>query len=271
MRAVTVTGAALAFVGCCLFVMHTENASFQVESAKLWEEASGLPAAMKRAAQKAGDAARGPVVKASPTVADGVHAVVGESKVKSTKWAAPREKWAAAHGHLETNCLALKAFAYVANDEILDSSFKQLGVTYDLLRAVTPSAKPEEDNMSPKDCVKQYKGFVAATKAKYKLDDSLPEMQLKAIEHSMEQDGGILILPKVNDAAKKVITIDGKKIGLGLTAAIKVGVKADQADVFQMLNSMKGSYHAVAMSIKVQENGLDKADSEGLEAWNGKE
>merc|ERR1711970_1234737 len=71
MRAVTVTGATLAFVGCCLFVMHSENASLKFESVKLWEEttaAEQLPKSLAEAAAKVGQRAKAPKVEADQVV-----------------------------------------------------------------------------------------------------------------------------------------------------------------------------------------------------------
>merc|ERR1712216_554367 len=101
-------------------------------------------------------------------------------------------------------------------------------------------------------------------------------MQMEAIEHSMEEDGGLLIT--VHDKeGEKVITVDSKKVGLSEARVFRpLDIGASQASVFSMLNSMKGSYAAVAESIGHEKQEKDvselaKKDQRALETWNGKE
>lgn len=277
MRAISVVGASLALVGCCLFVMHSENASLSFESTKLSEDDSAasrwsLPKSLKEAAKKAGDAARSPVLHVSPTIGAGSeHTVVEEKKHDAVEGQNP-EKWVKPVGRLQANCLALKAYAYTVQDTVIDDGFKDLGVTYDLLRAMTPTGKATRANMTPKDCVKQLKAFVEAMKEEYPLKDSIPHMEVRAIEHNMKRKG-ILLNTKMGN--KKVLTVDAVKVGLGkhkVIAEMK-GMAPMKGEVMHTLSGMEGTYDAAvagSMGAEVQDAPhLDTADGEALVRWDG--
>lgn len=263
MRAVTIAGATLALLGCCLFVMHAEDASM-FESLKLGANPNAvLGEAEKKAAMAAGNIAQAPKLFKDPEI--GPNFKGGKAKAGKTH---------GKYGKLATNCLALKAYSYVVADGVIESSFKDLGIVYNLLRAMTPTADPKKDNMSPVDCVKQYKGFVSTTEKMYTEKDSLPIKQLGAITHSMEKGGGILITLKKKDA--KVITVNGKKLGLIDMKALSnlKGITALQSEVFHMLDKIEGGIgNGIANSIehaKEDANLLNQAQEKALEGWNGK-
>lgn len=263
MRAITVTGATLALVGCVLFVMSTENGLDTIKESvdKI------LPESDMKEAIKIGDAAKGPVVKPSE--------VITPKTAKSGHLVQPGEKvFPQPKGKLQNNCLALKAFAYTTMDATIDAGFKNMGVTFNLLRALTPSADAKKDNVTPVDCVKQFQAFVSATKKQFPLKDAVPRMQLGAITHFMEHDGGILVNVKMGD--KKVITIDGKKVGLSDHKAAIAHLKdmaPMKSEVLHTMQTMKGSYTVSLGSIETaeddQHNKLTIKQEEALDHWDG--
>jgi hypothetical protein len=279
MRAVTVTGATLAFLGCCLFVMHAENSPLQFESVKLSQGADAVvaednddkfpklsPAELK-AVMKEGRKAVPPRLYKDPEFGPGFD--------KDGKKIVPAFK-PLTFTRLEKNCLALKAYSYTVADAVVDAGFNEMGVVYNLLMAMVPTPDPIESgkkmNMSPKDCVKQYKGFVKATHAKFHTKDSLPLDQLSAIRHSMEGDGGLLTIVKHDGA--HYITLDGKKIGLATLKALSdvKDLDALQADVYHMLNTLKGKYQAVIDTIPTAPEGYTLKGAAAhflVDVWKG--
>lgn len=268
MRAISVVGASLALIGCCLFVMHSES----VESVKLGK----LPPALAALAAKAGDRAKGPAIHASPEIGGGsADAVVPEHADKAVLGVHAKnpEGWAKPKTRLQSNCVALKAYAYTVEDEAIDLGSKDLGITYDLLRAMTPTADPKKTNLTPEDCVKEFDAFAEATAKKYPLEDSIPHKELKSIKAAMKGKGLLITMKEDN---KKIISIDGVKLGFSSHRVISnlKGMDPMQSEVLHMLSTMKGTFdkHVVATAVSGEveaDAGLDKADSEELEHWDG--
>lgn len=183
---------------------------------------------------------------------------------------APGAKTWVAHGPLQRNCVALKAYAYTVADGIAEEDFKDLGVVYNLLMAMIPTADPQKDNSTPLDCANEYKKFVDKTRSAFKTEDSLPIKMLGAIQDAMEGGKGLLV--SVHKKNANYIVLNGKKLGLSeLTAFAKLkGMMALQDNVFNFLRTMKGHYGGIAAKIEhATKETLSAADAKILAAWPG--
>lgn len=259
-RAIVVTVATLALVGCCLFVLHAEDITTKFESVKT-DVNKVLKESEKSAAAAAGAAAQAP---------KGFLDKENKPKWHETPAPAPGSKTWVAHGKLQHNCVALKAYAYNVADGLAETSFKDLGVVYNLLMAMIPTPDPKKDNSTPLDCANEYKKFVAKTSSAFPAEDSLPVKMLGSIQDAMEGGKGLLVTVHKKNA--NYIVLNGQKLGLNdLTALTHIkGMMALQDNVFNFLRTMKGSYGGVAASIehaKVQT--LSAADAKILKAWKG--
>jgi len=266
-RAVTVAGATLAFLGCCLFVLHAEGG---FESLKLAEdevvaEAPALPKAALKAVISAGRKAKAPGLYKDP--------VIGPKFKKDLNDKASK-KWPAPVGTLQKNCIALKAYSYTIQDAAIDAGMSEMGVVYNLVRAMAPTPNPEKKNMSPAECEAQFEKFVAKTKADFKTPGSLPLKELGAIENSMKKTkSGLLVTVHVDN--KKLVVLNGQKLGLSeVRAMVHIPELAtERSNIADMLQSMQGTYDSVMQSIEAEPDKtrtLDLKDEEDLIKWKGK-